>query len=426
MTKPSINLQDLRRKIYLKAKTEPKWRFWGLYTHVCKMETLREAYKQCKSNKGSPGEDGLTFDAIENLGPEQYLKSIQEELLSRKYRTGKSLKVSIPKGNGKSRELSIPTIKDRIVQNSLKLILEPIFESDFQDGSYGSRPKKRAQEAVMEIKKSMYLSQTRVIDIDLQSYYDNIRHHLMLEKVGKRINDNEIMWLVKQILKSRGKKGLGQGSPISPLLANLYLNDVDKMLEKAKSVVNGSKYPRMSYARYMDDLVVCVSNHRISDWLYKGLQRRLKEEFAKIEIPINKEKSRIGVINEEETLEYLGFVYRRSKTRAGKQIVLLSPSRSKRTKLLQKLKEEMRRFRSQPITRVINKINPIVRGWVNYFRVGNSSRTFKYVREWLMRKIRRHLMRQRKRKGFGWKRWSSDFIYGKLNLYNDYKIRYIK
>lgn len=426
MIKPSINLQDLRRKIYLKAKSELKWRFWGLYTHVCKMETLRQSYKQCKSNKGSPGEDGVTFEEIENYGVEKYLKSIQEELLSRKYRTGKSLKVSIPKGNGKSRELSIPTIKDRIVQYALKLILEPVFESDFQDGSYGSRPKKKAHEAVKKIGEALYLNQTRIIDIDLKSYYDNIRHHLLLEKVGNRINDNEIMGLLKQILKSSGKKGLGQGSPISPLLANLYLNEVDKMLEKAKSVANKWSFPRMSYARYMDDLVVCVSNYPSWRWLYEGIKRRLEEELAKVEIPINKEKSKEIVVEGKETLEYLGFVYRQVLTKEGKKVVLKMPSKTKRANLLGKLKEEMRKLKSQPITWVINKINPIVRGWVNYFRIGNSSQTFGYVKQWLMKKIRRHLMHQRKRKGFGWKRWSSDFIYKKLNLYNDYKIRYIK
>ena len=290
MIKTLINLQDLRKRIYLKAKAEPEWRFWGLYVHISKMETLEEAYRINKANKGRPGIDGVKFEEIEKSGLSEYLKTIQEELRTRTYRTSGNLKVKIPKGKGKFRELSIPTIKDRIVQSAVKLILEPIFEADFRPGSYGSRPKRNAQEAVSNIVEGVVKEHTRVIDVDLKSYYDNIRHHILLKKVGSRVADDEVMHLLKRILKSCGKKGIGQGSPLSPLLANLYLNDVDKMVERAIEVTKRGKYKRITYARYMDDIIVCVDKYRSWDWLYRGLKKRLYEELSKLQIPINIER----------------------------------------------------------------------------------------------------------------------------------------
>lgn len=422
MIKTSINLQDLRKRIYLKAKAEPEWRFWGMYVHICKMETLSEAYSICKANKGSPGADGVTFEEVEKSGLQGYLENLQEELITRTYRTGRNRKVKIPKRNGKFRILSIPNIKDRIVQCAVKLILEPIFEADFQPGSYGSRPERNAHEAVSNIVEGIIKKHTRVIDIDLKSYYDNIRHHILLEKLGRRIADDDVMHLLKLILKSCGKKGLGQGSPLSPLLANLYLNDVDKMLEKATSVTKTGEYKHVIYARYMDDLIVCVDNFRKWDWLYRGLKKRLYEEFCMLQIPINIEKSREIDVEGGESFEFLGFEIRTGITGRRKTGVLYSPAMNKRTGLLRKVKEVMRRFRSQPVTRAIEIINPIVRGWVNYFRIGTSSRSFQYIKDWLNKKVRRHIMRQRKRKGFGWNRWSNDFIYNKLKLFNDFKI----
>src|SRR5450759_2816234 len=243
MTKTPISLRDLRRSLYIKAKTEPVWRFWGLYVHVCKMETLREAYLMAKKNDGAPGIDGVTFEAIEESGVESFLQQIRDELVANTYRPMRARKKEIPKDGGtKVRVLSIPSIRDRVVQGALKLILEPIFEADFQTGSYGYRPKRTAHEAVYRVAKAIDQRKTRVIDLDLRAYFDNVQHYLLLEKVARRVQDDEVMRLLKMILKATGKKGVPQGGVISPLLSNVYLTEVDRMLEKAITTTRRGQY----------------------------------------------------------------------------------------------------------------------------------------------------------------------------------------
>jgi len=254
MIKAPISLQDLRRSLYVKAKTEPTWRFWGLYVHICKMETLREAYQMAKKNDGAPGIDGVTFAAIEESGVEGFLTQIQDELVTHTYRPMRARKKEIPKDGGKKvRVLSIPAIRDRVVQGALKLILEPIFEADFQSGSYGYRPKRTAHQAVNRVAQAIVEEKTRIIDIDLCAYFDNVQHYLLLEKVARRVEDGAIMHLLKMILKATGEKGVPQGGVISPVLSNLYLNEVDQMLEKAIAATRYGKYTYVQYARFADD-----------------------------------------------------------------------------------------------------------------------------------------------------------------------------
>src|SRR2546421_9507644 len=205
MTKTPVNLQDLRRSLYIKAKAEPAWRFWGLYVHVCKMETLREAYGMAEKNDGAPGIDGVTFEAIEQSGVESFLQQIRDELVSNTYRPMRARKKEIPKDGGtKVRVLSIPSIRDRVVQGALKLILEPIFEADFQPGSYGYRPQRTTHEAVDRVAEAIVKCKTRIIDVDLRAFFDNVQHGIVLEKVAKRVNDDEVMHLFKMILKASG------------------------------------------------------------------------------------------------------------------------------------------------------------------------------------------------------------------------------
>ena len=208
MTKTPINLQDLRKSLYVKAKAESTWRFWGLYVHVCKMETLHEAYRMAKSNNGAPGIDGVTFEAIEESGAESFLRRIRDELISYTYRPMRARKKEIPKDGGKVRVLSIPAIRDRVVQGALKLILEPIFEADFQSGSYGYRPKRTAHQAVNWVAQAIVEEKTRIIDIDLRAYFDNVQHYLLLEKVARRVQDDRVMHLLKMMLKATGEKGV--------------------------------------------------------------------------------------------------------------------------------------------------------------------------------------------------------------------------
>jgi RNA-directed DNA polymerase len=424
MTKASGKLQDLRRRIYVKAKAEPSWRFWGLYGHVCKMETLREAYKLAKQNNGAPGIDGVTFESIEADGVDGLLEQLRDELVSRKYRPTAVRRVGIPKDGGKVRVLSIPIIRDRVVQGALKLILEPIFEADFQDGSYGYRPKRSAHQAVHRVAKAITRHKTRVIDLDLRAYFDNVRHHILLEKVSKRVSDKDVLWLLKMMLKATGKKGVPQGGVISPLLSNLYLNEVDRMLERAKEVTRRGEITRLELARFADDLVVLVSKRVDCDWLFGAVEKRLREELAKLQVEVNEEKSRKIDLAKDEIFGFLGFDFRRVLSHKGAWRPNLTPKMKKRTELLAKLKEIFRRFISQPAGRVVELINPILRGWVGYFAIGNSSRCFAYVRQWVEKKMRRHLRRAKNRRGFGWKRWSSQWLYDTLGLFNEYRVRY--
>src|SRR5712675_476082 len=278
MTKASIDLQDLRRRIYVKAKAEPSWRFWGLYVHVCKMETLRAAYEMAKRNDGAPGIDGVTFEAIEAQGVEALLEQVRDELIGRTYQPLPARRQEIPKDGGKVRVLSIPAIRDRVVQGALKLILEPVFEADFQPGSFGYRPKRTAHQAVNRVAQAIVEEKTRIIDIDLRAYFDNVQHFLLLEKVARRVQDDAVMHLLKMILEATGKKGVPQGGVISPLLSNLYLNEVDRMLEKAIETTRNGKYTYVQYARFADDLVILIDSYPRHDWLVKAVGKRLREE----------------------------------------------------------------------------------------------------------------------------------------------------
>lgn len=423
MTKAPISLQDLRRSLYVKAKAEPTWRFWGLYVHVCKLETLDEAYRMAQKNDGAPGIDGVTFEAIEESGVEGFLRQIRDELITSTYRPMRARKKEIPKDGGKVRVLSIPAIRDRVVQGALKLILEPIFEADFQPGSYGYRPKRTAHQAVNRVAQAIVESKTRVIDIDLRAYFDNVQHHLLLEKVARRVHDDEVMHLLKTMLQATGAKGVPQGGVISPLLSNLYLTEVDRMLERAMETTRNGKYTYVQYARFADDLVILIDSHPRHDWLMKAVDKRLREELVKLQVEINEEKSRIVDLARGDSFMFLGFEFRRILSRKGAWRPNYTPKLKKRTALLGKLRDVFQRFASQPVGRVIERINPILRGWVNYFAVGHASRCFSFVKDWVEKKIRRHLMRARKRKGFGWQRWSRPWLYGELGLFNAYRVR---
>jgi RNA-directed DNA polymerase len=423
MIKAPMSLQDLQRKIYEKAKAEPTWRFWGLYVHVCTMETLREAYRLAKANNGAPGIDGVTFADIEASGVEPFLEHIHDALVTRTYQPMRVRRKAIPQDGGtKVRVLGIPTIRDRVVQGALKLILEPIFEADFQPGSYGYRPKRSAHAAVERVAEAIVSWKTRIIDVDLHAYFDNVRHDVLFAKVAKRVNDADVMHLLKGILKASGSKGVPQGGVISPLLSNLYLTEVDRMLERAKEVTRSGKYTYIEYARFADDMVILVDAHRRHDWLLHAVEHRLREELAVLHVTINEEKSRRVDLARGETFSFLGCDFRRIKSRRGVWRPWYTPRLKKRTALLRKLKEIFRRYESQPVERVIALINPILRGWVRYFAVGDSHQCFGFLKDWVEKKVRRHLMRARNRKGFGWKRWSRQGLYGTFKLFHNYRV----
>jgi RNA-directed DNA polymerase len=426
MIKAPIDVQDLRRRLYVKAKAETSWRFWGLYVHICKMETLRQAYALAEENDGAPGIDGITFEAIETQGVEVFLEQIRAELTQRTYKPLPARRREIPKDGGKVRVLSIPAIRDRVVQGALKLILEPIFEADFQPGSFGYRPKKTAHEAIDRVAQAIVQEKTRVIDIDLRSYFDNVRHDRLLAKVAKRVDDDDVMHLLKIMLKANGRWGVPQGGVISPLLSNLYLNEVDRMLERAKEVTRNGKYTYVEYARFADDVVILIDAHARHDWLPPAVEKRLREELAALQVEINEEKSRIVDLGRGESFGFLGFDFRRIRSQRGVWRAHYTPKLKKRTALLRKLKGMFRRYQSQPVDRVIYLINPVLRGWVNYFAVGNAGECFSFIQDWVEKKVRRHLMKARKRQGFGWTRWSRRWLYENLKLFNGYRVRYLR
>ncbi len=315
MTNSSVSLHELRRRIYVKAKAQTSWRFWGLYVHVCKTETLREAYRLAKENNGAPGIDGVSFEAIEEQeGVVSFVEHLRKELIERTYRPLGVRKVGIPKDGGKTRVLSIPAIRDRVVQGALKLILEPIFEADFQPGSFGYRLMKSPHDAIQRVSDAIIQGKTHVIDLDLRAYFDTVRHHIVLEKVAKRVNDADVMHLLKMILKASGKLGVPQGGVISPLLSNLYLTEVDKMLERAKEVTRTGRWTAVEYARFADDLVILVDSHPRHRWLRKAVEKRLREELAKLQVEVNDEKSRRVDLTKGESFGFLGFVSPRAES----------------------------------------------------------------------------------------------------------------
>jgi len=425
MIKASVNLQELRRKIYSKAKTEKDWKFWGLYCHICKKEILQEAYRLAKANGGSPGIDGQRFEDIEAEGVEGFLEEIRQELQDRTYRPLANKRVKIPKEGGKTRVLGIPAVRDRVVQGALKLILEPIFEADFKGCSYGYRPRRHAHQAIDRVTRGILQGLTRVVDVDLSGYFDNIRHHLLLEQVGRRVQDAEIMHLLRLILKANGAKGVPQGGVISPLLSNLYLNGVDEMMERAREVTRRKGYYNLDYIRSADDMVILVHGHPSEDGWLKAVQRRLKEELDKLQVQMNREKTKVVNLKERGCFSFLGFDIRLNRNREGKTYVSKTPRMKKRKEIGRKVRAVLRANRDKPLKEVIQAVNAVIRGWVNYFRIGNSNSTFYKVRYFIEKKVRRFVMKRKGLKGFGWKRWSKEEIYTKWGLYQDYRIRYL-
>jgi RNA-directed DNA polymerase len=419
MTKPTIDLQELRERIGHRAKSAPTHRFWGLCVHIVKRTTLEASYLDAKRQGGAAGSDGETFAQIEEAGREKLLEELAAELRSGTYRPRPYRRREIPKEGGRHRTISIPAIRDRVVHGAIRLILEPIFEADFSDSSYGARPGRSAHQAIELVRKALRQRKHRVADVDLSRYFDCIRHDRILQKLAGRVQDGQLLALVKQFLKSGGKRGLPQGSPLSPLLANLALNDLDHALDRGKGF--------LTYVRYLDDMIVLVpDSERGRRWADRALER-IREEAEAIGVSLNRDKTRMLSLAEPGAkFTFLGFVFRWKRSpRTGRGYAHIVPRPENITELLRKVRDTLRHSRHLRMREAVERVNRIVRGWVEYFRVGNSADALQKVRYHMERKVRRFAARKSKRGGFGWKRWSSEVVYGAWGLYNDYQVRYL-
>jgi RNA-directed DNA polymerase len=427
MTTTSIGVQELRTRIGAKAKAEPQHRFWGLYTHVWKLDVLREAYRLAKENDGAPGVDGVTFAQIEAKGVEKLLDELSRELREKVYSPLPCRHVNIPKPGGKVRGLKIPAIRDRVVQGAVRLILEPIFEEDFQPGSFGYRPGRSAHQALERVEAGLRKKLHQVIDLDLRSFFDTVRHDLLLAKIARRLRDDDLLWLCKRILKASGQRGIPQGSVIGPLWANVFLDDVDRMLERIQVEAKQGRYEVVQYTRFADDMVVLVDSHPKARHWKARVEQQLREALKELDLTVNEDKSRTVDFGAGETFDFLGYTFRWVNQRKDprKKMVLSRPQKKKRNAFLEQLGEAMRRRLFMPVAKVVKQVvNPRVRGWVNYFRWGNSGRDLSYVAWQVDRKVRRFASRQRpkRRGGRSWTTWSTNDIYEKWGLFRDYGV----
>lgn len=424
MLKTPEKIRELQRKLYHKAKQEKEFRFYALYDKVYRADILSHAYHLVRSNKGAPGIDGVTFGAIEGIegGEERYLKGIAEELREKTYKPAPVRRLYIPKAEGGKRPLGIPTIKDRVVQMATKIVIEPIFEADFEENSYGFRPKKNAHQALDSVSLNLRKGKTQVIDADILKYFDTIPHDKLLKLVAKRVVDKNILRLIKMWLKApvveegeggkksyRGSdKGTPQGGVISPLLANIYLNVLDKTW-KLKRVQErfGARF-----IRYADDFVVlCRGNP-------ERVLRGIKAVLGYLELKLNEEKTRVVDVR-KESFKFLGFrieVKRNPKT--AKTFPLIRPSKES----LKSIKAEIKALTCRKNLRlpkevVIKKLNEVVRGWVVYFYYGNCSKDLSKLKGFLDERVRIYLKRKYGFKSRGYRAFSYSYLHGKLGLY---------
>ena len=421
-------IRTLQRKLSQKAKSEPVFRFYALYDKVCRADILSHAYALVRANKGASGIDGRTWEAIDaEEGKEGFLTKLQAELKSKRYRAQAVRRVWIPKPDGSQRPLGIPTIKDRVVQMAVKLVIEPIFEADFCATSYGFRPHRSAHDAADAVAEALHAGYGYVIDADLSQYFDSIPHANLMAVVAERIADGAIFGLLKQWLTApvveedehgttrscRGKgtrKGIPQGGVISPLLANLYLHVVDRIWARREV---GQRL-RAKIVRYADDLVVlCACDVAPS-------LKVLRQLLGRLELRLNEEKTK-GVNAWKERFDFLGFSFgMRTGRTSGKRYPHVEPSH----RSLQRITTRVTRLTARgltpiPLPRVVETLNQYVRGWAGYFHYRNCSTALSRVKWQVEERLRTHLRKRHKVKSraAGYEQFPTRMLYARYGLF---------
>jgi len=419
-----IAIRSLQRKLYRKAKTEPAFRFYLLYDKIHRQDILRHAYALARSNAGAPGVDGMTFAAIEASGLEEWLAGLREELVFKRYRPDRVRRVMIPKPNGEGeRPLGIPTIRDRVVQTAAKLVLEPIFEADFEDNVYGYRPARGAVDAVREVHRLICRGYTDVVDADLSRYFDTIPHDELLKSVARRIADGAVLRLIKLWLKAPieerdgngtrriggGKsntRGTPQGGVASPLLANIYMN---RFLKYWRLTACGEAF-RAHVIAYADDFVILSRGHAAEALAWT------KAVMTRLRLTVNEAKTSLKNARQER-FDFLGYSFGPHRYKAnGRWYLSASPSKKSMRRFKAKVGNQLVPGNNDPWPEVRDTLNSSLLGWSNYFCHGTCRSAFHSIDRYVYERVRDFLARRHKVAGRGTHRFSLDVVYGELGL----------